>query len=169
MRNHGKGTFKKIIMRRTTLVLSAFIMGGSVSPLSAVSAEEVTVTDQNDLPLPAPTTSKGTTTVSRKSKDPVNIPISSGRFRPFVNEGLSNNPWGIEALYKDGHFVVKCEPPQGEARILVKTPKDRVGRLYRLSTKARVCVPTGDHPGTYHIEVKTSVDNYYIFEFELTD
>ena len=156
-------------MRRTTLLLSALVVAGAVSPLNASSAEEETLTDQPNRNLTAPPASKGTTTVSKKSKDPVNIPISSGRFRPFVNEGSSNNPWGIEAIYKDGNFVVKCDPPQGQANILVKTPTDPVGRLYRLPTKTRVCVPIGELRGTYRIEVKTSLDNYYIFEFELTE
>lgn len=156
-------------MRKTTIMLSIIATIGQVSPGIASSPFDA-VPEESDRVLPAPPARTSNPKVPRKTKDPVNIPISSGRFRPYVGEDLSGNgTWNVEALYIDGQFVVECTPSQGQANIFVVTPSDSVGKLYRLSSKQRICVPVGYEKGAYVIEVKTSVGNYYRFEFELVD
>ena len=80
--------------------------------------EKDTIPDRENAPK------RGKTTVSRRSKDPVNIPSSSGRFRRSVFEG-NNNAFVIGIQYRSGWLVTEGDRPVG---INYAVDPDRSGR-----------------------------------------
>lgn len=106
------------------------------------------------------------TTVPKRSKDPVNIPISTERFRP-TTEG--NSADDIFCFYWMRRIVINTTSGNGEVRILIKTPDNPGGRLYRLASGSPLEFPVSGETGDYSVEVKTSRGLWCTFEFEIVD
>lgn len=156
-----KVPLKIIIMRKTIFLLSASVLTGSI-PI-CVAADDTPALLKNV--IRGKTTGTKKTTVSKKSKDPVNIPISTGRFRP-TTEG---NGTDIFCFYWQRKIVLGVSSDQGEIRVLIKSPDNRKGRLYRLSCSDNLVFPVSGENGSYSVEVKTTAGTECTFLFELTD
>lgn len=114
-------------------------------------------------------TSSGTsdkkTTVPKRSINPVNIPVSTSRFRPNVEA----NDIEIFCFYWQRSIVLAVSSYHGEVRVLIKSPDDRTGKLYRLAGGRSLVFPVSGVTGDYTVEVATSLGERCVFDFELTD
>lgn len=156
------------IMRRAIIYVSALLLATELQvPVHA----GLPITDEQIIIKAKGGSGKGTsdkTTVSRKSTNPVNIPVGTRRYRPDMSDS-NENIYSLECEYWQGHVNLVFAQYQGEARILVKTPEHPQGRLYRVGTSRNISLPVGSVRGLYSIEVSTSVDMEYSIEFEIVD
>lgn len=106
----------------------------------------------------------GKTTVPRRSKDPVNIPVSSGRFRPTF-EGNGDR----QLLYQNGWLILGGDPGETLMRMIVATPGARP-ELYRFDGRRRFCRYIGTETGEYTVRLlgtappDARADCIFIFE-----
>lgn len=105
-------------------------------------------------------------TVSRKSRDPVNIPVSSGRFRPVTE---ANQDLNVTCQYWCGRLIVSFCSSEGFARVMLEGPSAGDVRIYKTAAKGSFGIAAGESRGSYTLTVRTSFGNEYIFTFELTD
>jgi len=108
-------------------------------------------------------------TVSRRSKDPVNIPVSSGRFRPHFNTENNNYETNVMCMYWCGRLVVIFSSSEGNARVSLEGPRPGDMRIYRCEARNSIGLRIGDRKGKYTLTMRTTFGNEYIFTFDLTD
>lgn len=128
-------------------------------------AETDTIPDRENAPK------RGKTTVSRRSKDPVNIPSSSGRFRRSVFES-TNLPFAIGIQYRSGWLVIEGDPSETIMRLILTAPGEKP-RIYRYDGRNTVQFYIGSKCGDYKVQLLGNGVPYYrtecTFEFELVD
>jgi len=145
-----------IMRMKSQYLAAAMLLSGGLHPLTlAVTAEPTEKT------IRGKSTTTTRPTVRRTSKDPTNIPTSSRRFRPSFTE--ENAVSEIGCLYWNGKIILKFNPYQGEARIIVRTQEGE--RLYRTSTRSDISINVGDVIGDYHVEVYTTAGSECTFDF----
>lgn len=98
--------------------------------------------------------------VTSRSKNPVNIPSSSRRFRPNIE---TNAFYDCYCEYWNGRIRLVFTAGQGDAKVLISGPDGE--RLYRYSSRQTRSFEIGDTPGDYKVTVKTSRGVDYEFEF----
>ena len=79
------------------------------------------------------------------------------------------NGTDIFCFYWQRKIVLGVSSDQGEIRVLIKSPDNRKGRLYRLSCSDNLVFPVSGENGSYSVEVKTTAGTECTFLFELTD
>lgn len=128
-------------------------------------AETDTISDRENAPK------RGKTTVSRRSKDPVNIPSSSGRFRRSVFES-TNLPFAIGIQYRSGWLVIEGDPSESIMRLILTAPGEKP-RIYRYDGRKTMQFYIGSKCGDYKVQLLGNGVPYYrtecTFEFELVD
>lgn len=105
--------------------------------------------------------------VPKRSKSPVNIPISSGRFRPGWTE--ENCYDMITCDYWRGYVRISFSCGNSFARIIVRTPGNGEGELYRVGTLQPAVVRTGVLPGDYSIQIVTADGSECEFLFNIPE
>lgn len=103
--------------------------------------------------------------VSRRMKNPVNIPESSRRFRPLQSD--TNSFIDCFCVYWQGTLRLAFSLHQGEATVIIKRPGTAKDLLYRYNSRQIKLFNIGDTPGDYKVIARTSIGMEYEFEFTI--